>query len=233
MRRKWFELVHKDENQDTVEENAKANHSGKGETVNRAPTVLPARERATTEPANEDGASIQMELLAAEDIFRAAGILSPRKGYGISKVVEMLRSDHIRGLSREMKRASVLMALDVAGISIDEVLQDAKIRQEALDAYETEQRKQFEALLARKAEENVQIQEELERVKARYAERLKRNLDSMAQEKALFGNWLTTKQQEAQNMKEAVELCTNAQGSEPAGNSLPDISLASARNKPA
>ena len=96
-----------------------------------------------------------------------------------------------------------------------------------------DQRKQFEALLARKAEENVQIQEELERVKARYAEWLKRNLDSMAQEKAIFGNWLTTRQQEAQNMKEAMDLCAKAEASEPAGNPLPGISMANARNKPA
>ena len=51
--------------------------------------------------------------------------MTPRRGYSINKVVEMLYSDHIRGLSKEMRRASVLMALDAAGVSIEEVLRDA------------------------------------------------------------------------------------------------------------
>ena len=71
-----------------------------------------------------------------EDIYRAAGILLPRKGYSINKVVEMLNSEHIRGLSKEMKRVALLMALDAAGVAIDEVLRDAKARRDALDTYE-------------------------------------------------------------------------------------------------
>jgi hypothetical protein len=103
-------------------------------------------------------------------------------------VVKVLRSDHIRGLSKEMKRAAVSMDLDAAAISIADVLQDAKLRHEAIDSYEAEQRKQFEAQLARKAEENVKIQAELDRIRARYMERVRRNLDGVAGEKATFGN---------------------------------------------
>jgi len=167
-----------------------------------------------------------------EDIYRAAGIMNPRKGYSIHKVVEMLHSEHMHGSSKEMKRASVLMALDAAGVSVDEVLQDAKMRQEAIDSYEASQRKQFEAMLAQKAEENVQIQAELERVKARYGERLRRNLDGMAREKATFANWLTLKQQEAQRMTEAVDLCLKPPVKEPASSALPEDSLVSAGTKP-
>jgi hypothetical protein len=87
------------------------------------------------------------------------------------------------------------------GVTVDDVLQDAKARQDAIDSYEIEQRKQFEAQLAGKAEENAQIQAEMERAKARYTGRLSRNLDGMAREKAAFGNWLTLKQQEAQSME--------------------------------
>jgi hypothetical protein len=70
---------------------------------------------------------------------------------------------------------------------VDDVLQDAKARQDAIDSYEIEQRKQFEAQLAGKAEENAQIQAEMERVKARYTERLRRNLDGMARERQRLG----------------------------------------------
>ena len=79
-------------------------------------------------PAGEagEGANFAGELLSMEEIYRAAGIVGPRRGYSINKVVEMLQSEHIRGLSKEMKRASVLMALDAAGVTIDEVVRDAK-----------------------------------------------------------------------------------------------------------
>ncbi len=232
MPRKWFEMGHKDENQDSFQGNGDGNGTGKSETVTRAPAAAPRPAPAVAKPVEENATSSQIELLAMEDIYRAAGIINPRKGYSINKVIDMLHSEHIRGTSKEVKRASVLMALDAADISVDEVLQDAKVRQEAIDTYEAQQRKQFEALLAQKAEENVQIQAELERVKARDGERLRRNLDGIAREKATFGSWLTLKQQESQSMTEAVELCLKPQLSEPANNSLQEVSLVNASTKP-
>ncbi len=232
MQRKWFEMGHKDENENSLPGNGDGNGTSKSEPVTHAPAATPRVEHAVAKPVKDSAPDAQIELLAMEDIYRAAGIMNPRKGYSINKVIEMLHSEHIRSSSKEIKRASVLMALDAAGISMDEVLQDAKLRQEAIDAYEGQQRKQFEALLAQKAEENVQIQAELERVKARYGERLRRNLDGIAREKATFGNWLTQKQQESQSIAEAVELCLKPQASEPASNSLQEVSLVNGGTKP-
>jgi len=226
MRRKCFEMGHKDE------EEADAVTGGKNELANRAPAVAAAEEPGALREGDEEGASEQVDLLSMEDIYRMAGILAPRKGYSIHKIVDMLHSEHLRGSSKEMKRASVLMALDAAGVTVEEVLQDAKARQDAIDSYEAEQRRQFEAQLARKAEENAQIQAELERVKARYTERLRRNLDGVARERATFGNWLTLKQQESQSMAEAVELCLKAPAEEAPRNAIEEVSLAGPRVKP-
>ena len=232
MRSKWLGLVHKDDKQDSLNGSGDARSNAYSDLGNRAPVPVPQAEHASADAAEENAVSAPIELLSMEDIYRAAGIMNPRKGYSINKIIEMLHSEFIRGSSKEMKRASVLMALGAAGISVDEVLQDAKVRQEAIDAYEAGQRKQFEALLAQKAEENIQIQAELERVKARYGERLRRNLDGMAREKATFGKWLTLKQQESQSMTEAVELCLKTPVSEPASSALPEDSLVNASTKP-
>jgi uncharacterized phage-associated protein len=118
------------------------------------------------------------------------------------------------------------MALDAAGVPIDEVLKDAKARQDALNSYEAEQRKEVEAEWERKAEENVQIQAELERVKAQYMARIGRNLAGVAREKAAFNSWLTMKQQESQSISEAAELCVKSIVPEPAAASLPPLSMA-------
>jgi hypothetical protein len=144
----------------------------------------------------------------------------------------MLRSEHGRGLSKDAKRAAVLMALDAAGIPIDEVLRDAKTRRDALDSYEAEVRKEVEAEWAQKAEENVQIQAELERVKAHYLARIGRNQEGIAREKTVFNNWLTMKQQESQSIAEAAELCSKSGMPEPARGLLPTVSAAAAGAKP-
>ena len=148
------------------------------------------------------------DLLSMDDIYRAAGILMPRMGYSIRKVADMLASDHLRGLSDEMKRASVLMALDAAGIPVDEVLRDAATRQSAINSYESDQWEHFEEYWAAKATENTHVQSELERITAQYQERIKRNLDEIAREKVVFAQWQTMKQQEAERIGEAAGICS-------------------------
>jgi hypothetical protein len=164
----------------------------------------------TSSPSSRVVPTFQVQLLPVEDIYRAAGIITPPKGYSVNKVVEMLRSEHIRSLAPEMKRAAVLMALDAAGVPLAQVQQDAKARQEALDTYEDAQTKQVETEWARKAEEVSQIQAELESIKAHYQARITRNLEGVAREKATFGTWQTMKQQEVESMVEAVEMCSKA-----------------------
>jgi len=153
------------------------------------------------------------DLLSYDDIYHAAGILSPRSGYGISKVAEMLNHERIRDLSKEAKRASVLMALDAAGASVDEVLNDAVRRQQALNAYEAGQRKQFEEFEARKAQENSQIEAEMERLRTHYAERIQRNRDQVLKEKETLHNWQMAMQHESQRISEVIELCGKEPGS--------------------
>jgi hypothetical protein len=224
---------------------ANGSNNAPNEPAQRAPETAPRSERVTERPAAAKPAAIpsgpsaesaggfEAELLPVEDIYRAAGITSPRRGYSIGKVVEMLRSEHLRGASRELRRAAVLMALDAAGVTVDEVLQDAKVRQEAIDAYAAEQRTHAEAQWARKAEENLQIQAELELVKAHYGERIRRNLDGVAREKATFGSWLKAKEQETQGMAEAVEQVLKAPApAEPPADPLLPVTVSSATGKP-
>lgn len=175
-----------------------------------------------SQPHSAEGlTSPQTDLLSYEDIYHAAGILSPRSGYGIHKVVDMLNSDRIRDMSKEFKRASVLMALDAAGTSVDDLLQDVTRRQQALSSYEAGQQKQLEEFEARKAPENAQIQAEMQRVTAHYAERIQHNHDQVAQEKEALRNWQMQKQYESQRISEVIELCAKQPASAPPSGALP------------
>ncbi len=163
----------------------------------------------------------QSSLLSYEDIYHAAGILTPRSGYGVHKVVDMLNSDRIRELSKDIKRASVLMALDAAGTSPDELLKDATHRQQALNSYEAGQQKQLEEFEARKAQENTKIQAELDRVTAHYVERIKQNHDQVVREKEALRNWQMAKQHESQRISEIIELCAKQPASTPVADPQP------------
>lgn len=214
MGRKWLDLKpwHKKAAFDgeSGDRSAAKQSESEGEMANRESS---SRENAMVAEVVPRAA---VELLGMEDICRAAGIMTPPKGYGIAKVVEMINSEHIRGLSREMKRAAVLMALNAARVSIGQVLQDYKVRQEALDFYEAGQKQQAEAEWARRAEEIIQIQAEMERVKAQFMTRISRSMEGVTREKVTFNNWLILKQQETQDMSEAADLCSKVAPPEPA-----------------
>ena len=174
----------------------------------------------------------QTDLLSYEDIYRAAGILTADSGYGIHKVVDMLNSDRIRNLSPEIKRASVLMALDAAGTSTDDLLRDATRRQQALSSYDAGQQKQLEEFEARKVQENAQIQAEMERVTAHYAERIQHNQDQIAREKETLRTWQVPKQFESQRIAEVIELC-GKQPAAPPSNAAPASSASGVSKEPA
>lgn len=171
------------------------------------PSSTEAPVNKSTTHATESASGPRGDQLSYEDIYRAAGILSPGSGYGIHKVVEMLNSERIRDLSKDIKRASVLMALDAAGISVDDMLTDATRRQNALNSYETGQKKQLEDFEARKAQENAHIEEEMEKVRAHYAQRIQNNLDQATKEKDALRNWQNAMQSESQRIAEVIELC--------------------------
>lgn len=155
----------------------------------------------------ENGSVEKQEMLSYEDIYRAAGIMNPASGYGIHKVVDMLNSERIRDLSKDVQRASVLMALDVSGTSVDDVLTDAKSRQEALERYEAGKKKQIEDFEAAKTRDNSQLEQEMERIKAHYAERMQHNRDLIAQEKETLRTWQMAMQHEMKRIAEVIELC--------------------------
>lgn len=139
-----------------------------------------------------------------DEIYNLAEIPVPGHGYTILKVAEMLESEHIRGLTPVVKRSSILVALDAAGVKVDEVIQDAVRRDRALDGYERAQQSTLEDLEKSKAAENRQIQAELDRLTAEYQARIQSNEDQVAREKERLYGWRLKKQQEEQKIAAAV-----------------------------
>ena len=143
-------------------------------------------------------------LSTFEDIYSAADIKPPVHGYTILKVSDMLNSEHIRQMPAEVKKGSILVALEAAGVKIQEVIQDAIRRDQALDGFERVRQKSVEDIEARKVDENRKIQADLDKYVAEQKAKLQANLDEVAKQKELFASWRLQKQLEEQRIADCV-----------------------------
>lgn len=215
MLKKWFTLPSlEDEPAETV-------RAGSAEPAARA--AAPPEEPAPTPRApaaviNAPAGSVP-KYSPFDQIYQNAAIKPPRLSYGILKVAEMVNSGHLAGMSPEAKRCSILMALEAAGAEIEDLLQDAVVRQRALNDFEEGQRKRVEAFEQSKLDENTKIQQDLERITAQHVARIQTNLDEVAREQDNFRAWQRSKQQESQHITEAAAYCV-PQGSAAGVNSL-------------
>jgi len=139
-----------------------------------------------------------------QEIYNAAEIHSPAHGFTVMKVAEMLHSEHIRNLPRDVKRSSVLVALEASGAVIQDVIEDAVKRDRALDTFERVQERALGELEARKAKENHEIQAEMDRIAAEHKARMQANNDELAREREKFYGWRLKKQEEEQKISDTV-----------------------------
>jgi len=139
-----------------------------------------------------------------DEIYKAAEIPPAPQGYSILKVAEMLQSEHIRSMPVDVRRSSVLVALDAAGVHIKDVIQDAVRRDRALDTYERVQEKAVNQLESQKTQENAQIQADIDKYVAEQRAKIQANNEEVTREKERFFGWRLKKQQEEKKISDAV-----------------------------
>lgn len=189
-------------------------------------TGMPAPEPVTAVPGPTAVGTVAVasaglgKYSAFEQVYQNATTKPPRIPYNILKVAEMVDSPHLSNLSPEAKRSSLLMALEAAGVEVEDVLQDAVIRQRALADYEAAQKERLKHFEQHKADENSKIQAELERLTNQHMARIQANLDEVAHEQDSFRAWQKSKNQESQRITEAANFCV------PQGSSINVPSLA-------
>lgn len=186
-----------------------ANRTGEAPGSGSAPaaemsTAQSVAEIASTVAAEPKFTSPVSDPTSFDEIYKAAEIPSPAQGYSILKIAQMLESEHIRNLPSDVKKSSVLVALDAAGVDIKEVIQDAVRRDRALDTYERVQQRAVEELETRKSKENRSIQAEIDRYVTEQRAKIQANNDEIAKEKQRFTGWRLKKQQEEKKIADAV-----------------------------
>jgi hypothetical protein len=156
-----------------------------------------------------------------DEVYASAGIKSVGRNYTILKIADMVNSKHLSEMTPEAKRNALMMALDAAGAEIGDLLQDAVMRNRALDEYEEERQEETRKFEALKAEENNKLHAELERLTSQYMSRIQANSDQVAQEQDNLRNWQKRKQLESQRITDAATFCVpQGNGSNGGANSL-------------
>ena len=139
-----------------------------------------------------------------DEVYSAARIDPPAHGYSVLKVAEMLESEHIRALPVEVKRKSIMVALDAAGVKVAEIVEDAVRRDRALDTYERVLQKHLEELRTKVDAENRQLEEEIQRQVNDLRARIDANSQKVAAEQDELLAWRTRKHQEEDLIASAV-----------------------------
>ena len=147
-----------------------------------------------------------------EQIYQGGAVKPPRLSYGVLKVAEMLNSAHLSGMSAESKRAALMMALDAGGAKMEDILQDAIVRQRLLNDYEEARQRDLQNFETSIQEQNRAIQAEMERLTREYMARTQSNLDEVARAQDNFRVWQKRKQQEVQRIADAADCCVPESG---------------------
>ena len=201
MTKKWYNYFV------SVDEAAAANP---GESTARA---VPAGAKTPAQSIAEIASSVAAEPkfttpisdpTSFDEIYKAAEIPPAPQGYTILKVAHMLESEHIRNLPSDVKKSSVLVALDAAGADIKDVIQDAVRRDRALDTYERVQQRALDELESRKNKENTDLQAQIDKYVTEQRAKIQANNDEVSREKERFTGWRLKKQQEEKRIADAV-----------------------------
>jgi hypothetical protein len=178
-----------------------------------SPRSAPTASKSAAQSVAEIASSIAVEPkfttpvsdpTSFDEIYKAAEIPPAPQGYSILKVAHMLESEHIRNLPSDVKKSSVLVALDAAGADIKDVIQDAIRRDRALDTYERVQQRAVEELESKKIQENAQIQAQIDKYLTEQRAKIQANNDEIAREKERFAGWRLKKQQEEKKIADTV-----------------------------
>jgi hypothetical protein len=116
----------------------------------------------------------------------------------------MLQSEHIRELPVDVKRKSIMVALDAAGVKVKDIVADAVQRDRALDTYERVLQKQLEALRSEKETENQRLEGEINERLKELRSRIEENKKEISREQDQLLAWRTKKRDEETRIAEAV-----------------------------
>jgi hypothetical protein len=172
-------------------------------------SVEPNRER------NRNDSFENTKLSSFEDIYLKSSFrpATSTAAWDILKVADVIASEHLHGLSPAAKHSALMMALEAAGVAVEDMLQDAVQRQRVLNEYEDGQRKHLEEFEKAKLGDNERLTEEMEAICAQYRMRIAGAVQEIERERATFREWQERKDREQRRISEAASACVSGESS--------------------
>lgn len=201
MPKKWYNYIVSVDDAAAAEQGPPNSRNAPTATKSAAQSVAEIASSLAAEPKFTTPVS---DPTSFDQIYQAAEIPPAPQGYSILKISQMLENEHIRNLPLDVKKSSVLVALDAAGVDIKEVIQDAIRRDRALDTYEQVQQRAADELETRKTKENSEIQARIDKYVTEQRAKIQSNNQEVSREKERFTGWRLKKQQEEKKIAEAV-----------------------------
>ena len=129
--------------------------------------------------------------------------------WNIFKVADMVNNGHLQGLSPAAKHSALMMALEAAGVAVEDMLHDAVERQRVLNEYEDRQRKRLEDFQTAKHLEKERLSAAMEAMCTEYRLRIADTDQDVERERGLFREWQERKEKEHRRISEAASACTS------------------------
>src|SRR5580692_132500 len=167
----------------------------------------------STSERNRNDGSDNTKLSSFEEIYHKSAFKASTStaAWDILKVADMINSEHLHGLSPVGKHSALMMALEAAGIAVEDMLQDAVQRQRVLNEYEEAQRGRLEEFEKTKLQENARLTEELDAVTSQYRVKIASVVQEIESERAMFREWQERKDKEQRRISEAASACVSTE----------------------
>lgn len=140
--------------------------------------------------------------------FKAA---TSTAAWDILKLADMVNNEHLHGLSPAAKHSALMMALEAAGVAVEDMLQDAVQRQRVLNEYEDIQRRRLDEFEKTKRRESERLSIEMEAICAQYRMRIASSEQEIERERGLFREWQGRKEMEQRRISEAASACVSGE----------------------
>lgn len=176
------------------------------------PPEIPPESLDVAPPTKVTQSAVPAQVADFTAVYREAGVEIPPHGFGIEKVAEMLQNKRLASLPREAKAAAVLAMLETAGVSPQDVIQDAVLRDKSLDAFEAAKEREAQDLKKKNEAQIQKMKAELEDVIRRIneeVERLRRESEAASE---TFAQLQARKRREEERLFELVSYFAEGTG---------------------
>lgn len=157
--------------------------------------------------ATAGGEAATLPIPDFAEVYRAAGVSEPRHGFSAYKVLEILSADDFAGLEPRAKAAALagfLKMVPGGPVPIRDVIQDAVVRDQALDKFEEFLRGKLAEREREVGRDNTRLQAEIDELTAQHQQRMAANRQRLEAEQARFAAWQARKHLEERKLADAV-----------------------------